>query len=158
MNALTPAHKKFLLDILSSEVLFLLVGGYAVNYHGYPRYTQDLDIWLKPDNDNKKHFISFLKQQKFDSAGINKVVELNFTEAQSFHIGENETRIDFMTSISGVRFEEAFQGHDKLVLEDQEIPVIQFQDLVVNKMISGRPQDKADVDMLQKIQQYRNRK
>jgi len=146
-----------MLDLLESGVVFLLVGGYAVNYHGYPRYTQDLDIWLKPDNDNKTNFISFLKKQNFASEAINKLAELNFKEAQSFHIGENETKIDFMTSISGVGFDEAFQKKAALVLDGQEIPVIQFQHLVVNKMISGRIQDKADVDMLQKVQRAKKR-
>lgn len=158
MNVLTPAHKKLLLNLLESDVIFLLIGGYAVNYHGYPRYTEDLDIWLKPNNENKANFILFLKQQKFAPAGINKLTELNFSEAQSFHIGQDETRIDFMTKISGVRFDEAFQGHAKLILDDHEIPVIQFQHLIVNKMVSSRPQDKADVDMLQKIHEYKNTK
>lgn len=157
MNVLTPAHKKILLDLLKANVKFLLVGGYAVNYHGYPRYTEDLDIWLKPDNHNKENFISFLKLQKFDPAGISKVAGLNFKEAQSFHIGQDETRIDFMTKITGVRFDEAFQKHAKLVIDEQEIPVIQFQHLVVNKLMSGRPQDKADVDILQKIQKMKNK-
>lgn len=155
MNVLTTAHKQFLLDLLESNVIFLLVGGYAVNYHGYPRYTEDLDIWLKPNNNNKAKFISFLKQQKFDPQGISKIADLDFGEAQSFHIGQDETRIDFMTKISGVRFDKAFQEYAKLVLNDREIPVIRFQHLIVNKMISGRPQDKADVDMLQKVRRHK---
>ncbi len=155
MNILTPAHKKFLLDLLESKVIFLLVGGYAVNYHGYPRYTKDLDIWMKPDNENKMNFISFLKKQKFDPTGINKISDFDFTEAQSFHVGQDETRIDFSTKFSGVSFDEAFQEHATLILDDQKIPVIQFQHLIVNKMMSDRLQDKADVDMLQKIRKAR---
>ncbi|MEX0967012.1 MAG: nucleotidyl transferase AbiEii/AbiGii toxin family protein [Bacteroidia bacterium] len=157
MNILSDAHRKLLEDLLTGKVTFLLVGGYAVNYHGYPRYTADLDIWLKPDNANKKSLLSLLEDYGFDAESIMRVQELNFSEAHSFHIGKNEARVDFMTKASGLQFHEAFQHHVILKLEDIEVPVIHFQDLIVNKLMSGRPQDRADVDMLQNIHKYRNK-
>jgi len=59
MDILAAAHKTFLMDLLDAKVNFILIGGYAVNYHGYPRYTADMDIWLKPDNGNKQKLASF---------------------------------------------------------------------------------------------------
>lgn len=158
MDIFSPAHKKLLTELIRSKVTLLLVGGYAVNYHGYPRYTADLDIWLKPDDANKKNFLSFLRNQEFDPESISRIQQLNFSEAQSFHIGQKEKRVDFMTKISGLTFEKAFQQHVVLKLNATEVPVIHYEDLIVNKMITGRSQDKADVDMLQKINKYRRKK
>ena len=88
METLTQAHKKFLIDLLDAGVEFMLVGGYAVNFHGYPRYTADMDIWLKPDNDNKQKFTAFLEQMGFEPESINHVRSRNFSQANSFHIGQ----------------------------------------------------------------------
>lgn len=151
MNTLTEAHKTLLIELLDGGIEFLLIGGYAVNYHGYPRYTVDMDIWLKPDNANKDYFIEFLKQKKFNTESIDHILVLDFTEAQSFHIGKNETRVDFLTKITGVQFEEAYLQCDNLSLAGKDIPVIPCRHLIINKMISGRPKDMADVDELQKI-------
>lgn len=151
MSILPETHQKLLIHLLDSDVEFLLIGGYAVNYHGYPRFTMDMDIWLKPDDANKQHFIAFIEKQGFSDESIAHLKTLDFTAAQTFHIGEQETRIDFLTKISGVDFNEAFARCAKLRLDDKIIPVIQYEDLMVNKMLSGRPKDKADVDELQKI-------
>jgi hypothetical protein len=158
MDILTKAHKTFLLELSGSGVTFMLIGGYAVNFHGYPRYTCDLDIWLKPDEENKKKFILFLKTKGFSEAGLAKITTLDFSKPQVFHIGETETRIDFLTKILGVQFDDAYGQCAKLLLEKTEIPVIQFQHLIINKMLSGRPQDKADVEELQSIMKYKKKK
>jgi len=151
MNILTESHKRLLIDLLNSGVEFLLIGGYAVNYHGYPRYTMDMDIWLRPDAANKQRFIAFIQKQGFSDESIDHLKTLDFSAAQAFHIGERETRIDFVTKISGVEFKEAFERCAKLSLAGKTIPVLQYEDLMINKMLSGRPKDKADVDELQKI-------
>lgn len=156
MNIITEAHKNLLADLLESGVQFLLIGGYAVNYHGYPRYTMDMDLWLKPAHDNRERFVTFLQKQDFSRESIDRVRELDFNIAQSFHLGEQETRIDFLTKISGsVEFNEAYSRCAKLSFGDITIPVIQYEDLILNKMGSNRPKDQADIDELQKIRGYR---
>jgi predicted nucleotidyltransferase len=157
MNILTEAHKKLLIDLLESGVEFLLVGGYAVNYHGYPRYTMDMDIWLKPDNKNKHRFIALLRDQGISDESIDHLRKLDFSTAQAFHMGEQESRIDFLTNISGVEFHEAYARYSKLMLAGKIVPVITYEDLVINKMMSGRPRDKADIDELQKIRSLRGK-
>jgi hypothetical protein len=158
MNILTEAHKKLLIDLLKGGIEFLLIGGYAVNYYGYPRYTMDMDIWLKPDNMNKQRFIAFIRNQGISGESIDHLSKLDFSTAQAFHMGEQETRIDFLTKISGVEFSEAYARCSKLTLADKIIPVIQYEDLMINKMMSGRPKDKADIDELQKIRSLRGKK
>ncbi len=157
MNILTEAHKKLLIDLLDSGIEFLLIGGYAVNYHGYPRYTMDMDIWLRPDNENKQRFVDFLQKQDFSKESVDRVQGLDFNAAQAFHIGEKETRIDFLTKILGVEFNEAYARCSKLPFADKIVPVIQYEHLMINKMMSGRPKDKADVDELQKINRFRKK-
>lgn len=158
MDILTEAHRKLLVDLLDAGIEFLLIGGYAVNYHGYPRFTMDMDIWLKPDNENKLRFVSFLQDQGFSRESIDHLKGLDFNTAQSFHMGELETRIDFLTKISGsVEFNEAYARCSKLPLAGKLVPIIQYEDLIVNKMMSGRPQDKADIDQLQKIRRHRKK-
>jgi hypothetical protein len=123
-----------------------------------PRYTMDMDIWLRPDNENKQRFVVFLQKQSFSSESIDHLQALDFSTAQSFHMGEQETRIDFLTKISGgVKFNEAYARCSKLSLRGKLVPVIQYQDLIVNKMMSGRPKDKADIDELQKIRRFREK-
>jgi hypothetical protein len=158
MNILTEAHKTLLNELLNCGIEFLLIGGYAVNFHGYPRYTIDMDIWLKPDNVNKDHFVEFLKKKGFDTESIDQIFILDFGEAQSFHIGNNETRVDFLTKISGVKFEEAYRQREMLSLPGKDIPVIPCRYLIINKMLSGRPKDMADIDELQKIMKLKKPK
>ncbi|HLF34695.1 MAG TPA: nucleotidyltransferase [Cyclobacteriaceae bacterium] len=155
MNILTEAHKKLLIELLESGIEFLVIGGYAVNYHGYPRFTVDLDIWLKPDNMNKQRFIDFIRDQGISNESIENLEKLDFSETQAFHFGEQGARIDFLTKISGVEFNEAYARHAKLPLADKIVPVIRYEDLIINKMISGRPRDKADIDELQKIRRFK---
>ncbi len=88
MKTITDAHREFLITLYEAEVDFLLIGGYAVIYHGYPRFTSDMDIWLKPDNENKKRILSALRSCKIIEEHIEKVSAFDFTKAQSFYIGE----------------------------------------------------------------------
>ncbi len=155
MNILTEAHRKLLTCLLENGIEFLLIGGYAVNYHGYPRYTMDMDIWLKPNNENKQRLVSFLQTQGISRESIDHINTLDFSTAQSFHMGEQETRIDFLTKISGVEFNEAYPRCSKLPLADKFVSIIQYEDLIINKMMSGRSKDKADVDELQKIRRFK---
>lgn len=156
MDILSKLHKQFLLDLLECEIDYILVGGYAVNYHGYARLTVDMDIWLKPDNENKEKFIHFLKSYDIEDEGISIISNFDFTKAHSFHLGENEEKIDFLTKISGVSWEECEPHVSMLTLADKSVKVIQYKHLIINKIVSDRPQDRADVAILQKINKYRN--
>jgi hypothetical protein len=155
MEIVIPANKQLLIDLTKCNVIFMLIGGYAVNYYGYARFTLDMDILLKPDKDNQEKFISFLESNQYDEESIVNLRKVNFSEANSFHIGQGAAKIDFLTKISGVEFEEAYPLSNSLAVGDITVKVIHFRHLIINKMISGRIQDRADVEKLQEINKFR---
>jgi len=156
MDLFLEEHKRFLLILLQHKVDFIIIGGYAVIYHGYERTTGDLDLWLKPDNDNRDRFIKALKEHGVTQEGIETVNQMDFTKPQVVHIGEKPNKIDFLTHIQGVDFEEAYEKKEFVKLEDIQVPFLHFDHLVISKITLGRPQDKADIDVLQKIKQHKD--
>jgi hypothetical protein len=151
MTIFNDLHQRFIIDLLDHKVEFIIIGGYSVIFHGYVRTTGDLDIWLKPDNDNKLKLTSVLKHFDISDDSITLVQQLDFTKTVSFHFGIPPRRIEFLTNISGLSFHDAGCHCDYLELETYRIPVLGFHDLIINKMMSGRLKDQADVETLQKI-------
>jgi hypothetical protein len=157
MNFTYDRHKRILIEFLKENVDFILVGGYAVIFHGYIRTTGDMDIWLKPDNENKNKVLEIFKRMGNNPDDIKKLSEMDFTGIVSFHIGVPPDRIDFMTTISGIKFNEAYERRKFLKLKGYNIPILDLYDLVANKLLSGRAKDMADVEELQKIGRMRKR-
>lgn len=157
MDVFLEDHKNFLLLLLKHKVDFLLIGGYAVIYHGYQRPTGDMDIWLKPDNENREKFIAVLREHNIPEKNLAHVHSLDFNNVQVMHIGEKPNKIDFLTKVSGLTFDEAYKKKVFLPLKDKTVPVVHYHHLIVLKMIAGRPQDKADIDILQKINQFKKK-
>lgn len=157
MNIFLDEHKKFLLLLLKHQVEFILIGGYAVILYGYERGTGDMDIWLKPDNANRDKFIEALAEHGINQDDLASVKKMDFTQVRVMHIGEKPTKIDFLTKVQGLQFSDADTSKKMIPLGDFLIPVIDYDHLIQIKMIAGRPQDKADVDILQKINRYRSK-
>lgn len=152
MYVFHPTHRQFLAALLEEKVEFLLIGGYAVNYHGYIRATGDMDVWLKPDNENKKRLIKSFQKTGIHPDDLKHLDEaFDFNEVVVFHFGNNPERIDFLTKVQGVEFSKAYERREKLKLKEMEIPVLHLDDLIVSKILANRPQDKSDVEMLQRI-------
>ena len=151
MNIFLEKQKEFLIKLLDANVEFILIGGYAVIFHGYVRTTGDMDIWLKPDNANKEKFLDVLNKSGFSKKTLQQVRQSDFTETLAFHFGNPPDRIDFLTKMTGIIFEEAILNADALKAEGLIIPVLQLNDLIINKMLTNRTKDKADVEELQKI-------
>jgi len=149
------AHQRFLKVLLQHQVKFLLIGGYAVNFHGYNRTTGDMDIWLAPTNENKKHLINALQAEDFDEEQLEQLGEMDFSQPVVFYTGQAPLRIDFLTTIKRLTFEEAYEQKVFLTIDDYDIPVINLQHLVLSKINNNRTQDKADIEALQKIMQQR---
>lgn len=158
MNALLEEHKSFLFQLIDNKVEFILVGGMAVIYHGYPRTTGDIDIWLKPDNENKKKLIQVLKKDKVFEEDINFLNSLDFQNHLVFHIGEEPNKIDFLTHISGVRYQDADEMKKLFELEGYKIPILHINHLIISKLSSERIKDKADAEELQKIENLKKKK
>lgn len=153
MNFNHETHKTMLLSLIENNVDFILIGGYAVVYHGYIRSTGDMDVWLRPTNENKERLVTVFKQLDFDAEGIQHIQGLNFNEVVVFHVGIVPEKIDFLTKVQGLNFDDAYSQKQLFPLKNKFVPVLHLNDLIVNKLITDRPQDKADVDMLQKINQ-----
>ena len=88
MKILEPLFRKVIIQLLESKVEFLLIGGYAVNYYGYGRYTGDIDFWIKPDNKNKLLLLDTFKKLGRNADDIDKISKLDFTKPQILLIGE----------------------------------------------------------------------
>jgi hypothetical protein len=152
MDIFLPEHKLFLSLLYKNKVEFMLIGGYAVIIYGYERGTADMDIWLNPTNENKLLFIASLREYGIGESSLNILASMDFEgEPRVMNLGEKPNKIDFLTKVQGVKFNEAYAKRKQLPLMDFDVSVISYHDLVVIKMIAGRPQDVADVDVLQKI-------
>lgn len=132
------------------EVEYMIVGGYALAFHGKPRHTGDLDIWINVSEENAVRMLKVVNDFGLQSLGFEKKDFL--TEGLISQIGYPPLRIDVLTLIDGVEFAEAYTDRQKIELEnDFTIDYIGLNDFVKNKQASGRPQDRTDVKTLQKL-------
>lgn len=152
MNIFDSYTHKVLFTLLKHNVQFIVVGGYAVNYHGYKRTTGDIDLLLKPDNgENKSKVISSLRELEIDEETLSALNNLDFEKPQVFMDGEEPFKIDFLTQISGVKFEEAWKLKIEATYDNLNIPFLSYNHLILSKITSTRGKDKIDVEELQKI-------
>lgn len=139
--------KEFLQLLNSKEIEYLVIGGYAVGYHGYPRATGDLDIWIAIYEKNAIKMIEALKEFGFDLPEVKK--EIFLEEEKVIRMGVPPMRLEILTSIDGVCFEMCFKNRVIVDLDDFKVNFISKDDLLINKRSSGRPQDLVDFDKLQ---------
>ena len=158
MNVFDDYTRQLLTTLNSKKVEYLVVGGYAVNYHGYRRTTGDIDIWIKPDNGiNKQQLIDCLHILNVEQGKLNVLKEWDFSKPVVFIDGEAPFKIDFMTYVTGVEFKEAYTQKVVAELDGIEIPFINFQHLVKSKFSTSRTKDKMDIEMLLKIKQMKGK-
>jgi hypothetical protein len=138
--------KEFLKLLNSKKADFLLVGGYAVAYHGYPRATADMDLWIAANPSNAQAVAEALIAFGFSPATISAQ---NFVrENQVFRMGIPPWRIELLTSVSGVTFEECRARRTVDVVDGVEVPIISLADLKANKKAAGRLKDLSDLENL----------
>lgn len=139
------------IDILSAfideKVEYMLVGGYALGYHGYSRGTGDIDLWVRRSAENAELVYRALK--KFGAPLFDVKVEDFVVPNTIFQIGVPPNRIDVITDIDGVTFDEAWPDRDMIFSEGINITLIGRDNLLVNKKASGRPKDIPDVIWLE---------
>jgi len=138
---------KDLLELFNvHKVEYVIVGGYALAFHGAPRYTGDIDIFVRPSSENAKRIIAALDDFGFGTVGLtaedfeypDKVVQLGFPPV----------RIDIITSITGVSWEDAYQDCVKGKYGDITVQYIGLNDFIRNKRSMGRKKDQADLEAL----------
>ncbi|MBL0025627.1 MAG: DUF6036 family nucleotidyltransferase [Saprospiraceae bacterium] len=156
MNIFLPDHTEILKAFNDHEVEYILIGGYAVIFHGYDRTTGDMDIWLKPDNENKLKIIVALGEVGYDDESLDELNNFDFTTAVMFYLGLEPQKIEFITKLSLLNFDESNARKTFCHIDDEfKVPVLHFNDLILSKFNTGRTKDKADIEELQKI---KNRK
>ena len=151
MNIFTESHQNLLKVFVQHKVKFMLVGGYAVVYYGYKRTTGDMDLWLEPSNENKVRLLKALEVFDFNTEDLQHISDLDFTKHIAFHFWEEPERVDCMTYISNVSFEEADKVKTIATFDDIELPIIHYTHLITSKISSERLKDRADVEELQRI-------
>jgi len=133
---LPPDFKEFLRLLKEHDVRYLLIGGYAVGYYGYPRATEDLDIWVAIHPDNAQKLVLVLTPELFLQKP--KIIRMGFPPM----------RLEITTSISGVEFEECYKSRIVDKLDGVEVNLIDLENLKKNKKASGRTKDIADLENL----------
>ncbi|MEM1116677.1 MAG: hypothetical protein AAF594_10370 [Bacteroidota bacterium] len=127
-------------------VEYLLVGAYALAAHGYVRATGDLDLWVRPEADNAARVLDALGRFGAPTSGL---AAEDFREPEVvLQIGVPPRRIDVLTSIDGVTFDEAWPKRREVEVEGLRVPVIGRDHLIQNKAATGRPRDLSDIEGL----------
>lgn len=144
---LNPDFKEFIRLLNGNDVRYLVVGDYAVALHGYPRYTKDIDIWVWLDEGNADRIIKVLEQFGFGSLQLD--VQDFLVPNQIIQLGYPPARIDLITSLPGVSFEECYALRVLVPIDDIVVNFIDLEDLKKNKKASGRLQDLADLENLE---------
>lgn len=139
-----------LLQLLcEEEVEYLVVGGYAVIYHSQPRFTKDLDIWLRPTPENAKRVMRVF--QRFGLPLLGDARECDFSEEGfQYAIGRPPSMIDFLTSIPGLDFDSCWNKRVEAGKSDASILFLSKEDLIEAKRIAGRHQDLADIEEIER--------
>ena len=143
---LNKDYKEMLQILLKNRVKFLVVGAYAMGAYGYPRATGDIDIWVESSPENSEKIYQSLSEF---GAPISDIEQKTFCEEGIvFQIGLAPRRIDIITKIEGVNFQNAYSDKREIEVEGIKIPFISKEDLIKNKESTGREKDKLDAKYL----------
>lgn len=145
---LNPDFREFLKSLNDAKVEYLLIGGFAVGYHGYPRATSDLDVWIAISPDNARRVVAALREFGFGAPDLKE--DLFLREKLIFRMGVEPIRIEISTKIDGVVFEECWSRRIAGEMDGLPVPIISRQDLLKNKRASGRHKDLDDVEQLER--------
>jgi predicted nucleotidyltransferase len=143
---LNPDFKEFFQLLNANGVRYLIVGGYAVAYHGYPRYTKDIDVWIWINSENADRVVKTLDDFGFESLGLETK---DFLETGTIiQLGYAPNRIDLIMGIPGVDFEESYAAREEEEIDGVKLNFIDLENLKKSKKAAGRLQDLADIENL----------
>ena len=155
MDILDEELLKFWQSLNNNQVRYIMVGGFAVNMHGYNRATNDIDVWLKDDVKNRRNLGKALKQFGYGDLAWD---ELQFVPGWTeFYVGPG-IMLDIMTTMKGIEnmsFEQAFEQATIASINNIEVPFLHINQLIANKKAVNRPKDQLDVIELEKIKELR---
>jgi hypothetical protein len=146
MIQLPKDFSEFLKLLNSKQVKYLIIGGWAVGFYGYPRATGDLDIWVSRKEENALKLVEALKEFGFDLPNLS--AELFTSENQITRLGLPPMRIEILTTISGVSFDECFSNRKTVSIPEVKAHIIDLEDLKKNKLAAKRYKDLDDFENL----------
>ena len=151
---LNPDYRDMVECLVREGVDFMLVGGYAVALHGWPRTTFDIDFWIMANPENAK---AVMRAITSFGAPLMGLTEADFHRpGMVFQIGTEPQRIDIISAVDGLDYADASLRAVTMNVDGLEIKVVSLDDLIVNKRASGRPKDIADAVMLEKLKEREN--
>jgi predicted nucleotidyltransferase len=143
---LPPDFKEFLKILNDNQVKYLVIGGYAVKYHGYARTTKDLDVWIATIPENFDQVVKALRKFDFSLPEFTPVLVIKANKI--VRKGQPPIRLEISTSISGVDFEECYASRIVDTLDGVQVNIIDLPHLKANKKAAGRLKDLADLEHL----------
>ena len=155
MEILLPDFIRLLSTFNKHKVGYVIIGGYAVIFHGYERLTTDIDLLIEPTQENKTRIIAALKDFGIDKLFLKEIESSHFSDAHVFSFGEPPRKIDLLTKINHVNYDTAIPKINYFTIDNEQIPVIGYHDLILSKMTNDRGKDKGDVEELQRIHNYK---
>jgi predicted nucleotidyltransferase len=143
---LAPDYKEFIELLNSKGIKYIIVGGYAVAWHGYPRFTGDIDFWIAISKENAQKSIEALKEFGFGSLNISNddFLQDDFV----LQLGYPPVRIDMLTSLTGLNFDECYPKAIKTEIDGVNAYIIDKESLIKNKRATGRDRDLGDIKEL----------
>jgi predicted nucleotidyltransferase len=144
---LNQDFKEFIQSLNDNQVRYLIIGGYAVAFHGYPRYTKDLDVWIEMVPENAARVVKALEQFGFASLGLQETDFL--IPDQIIQLGYPPNRIDMLSTLEGVDFESCYESRIRVTIDGVPVSFIDLDHLKKNKKATGRTQDLADLEHLE---------
>lgn len=146
-NQMLPDDFKEFLKLLHDHgVEYLLIGGYAVGYHGYPRTTADIDVWVAISTENAEKLVAVFNEFGMRTAKINTALFTN--PGNIVRMGLAPVRIEVLNDIDGVNFPSCFSHRLPVEIDGVEVNLISLADLRANKLASGRHKDLDDLEHL----------
>lgn len=145
MGTLPIDFKEFIELLNKNNVKYLVIGGYAVVYHGYVRSTNNIDIWVDISKENIKKLLIALEEFGFSSSNFK---EEDFSPNQIIQLGHPPNRIDLITTPAGVDFETCYKTKEQTTIDNVNISIIDLTNLIKTKKASNRTRDLADVEEL----------
>jgi len=145
METLPTDFKEFIELLNKNNVRYIVIGGYAVVYHGYVRSTNDIDIWIDIREDNIENILKALDDFGFSSLNLK---ESDFSPDQIIQLGYPPNRIDLITTPAGIDFDTCYQSKEQVAIDKISINIIDVENLLKSKKASNRTRDLADIEEL----------
>jgi hypothetical protein len=144
---LSPDLNELLESFRSQKVEFIVVGAHALAFHGVPRFTGDLDLLVRPTEENARRILAALEAFGFAGLGLSTT---DFTTPDAvIQLGHPPARVDMLTAITGVSWENAFAGSVDGTLGAHNVRFLGRRELLANKTATGRLKDRADLEALE---------